>query len=49
MVEVGVLGEQFKADNGSLGLSEKPYWQSRDRGRSRPAQADRIVDDGKDG
>lgn len=28
VVEVSVWGEQFKSDNGLLGLSEKPYWHN---------------------
>jgi hypothetical protein len=47
LVEIGVFEEHFKADNGSLGLSEKPYWQG-----ATPAAVVRlkptvVVDDGK--
>ncbi|WP_327638901.1 hypothetical protein OHB24_11170 [Kribbella sp. NBC_00482] len=49
VVEVGVLGEQFKADNGSLGLSEKPYWQSETATAVVRLKPTVVVDDGKDG
>jgi hypothetical protein len=28
VIEIGVLGEQFVGDNGLLGATEEPYWQS---------------------
>ncbi|WP_410786834.1 hypothetical protein [Kribbella sp. C-35] len=49
MVEIGVLGEQFKADNGSLGLSETPYWQSETPAAVVRLKPTVVVDDGKNG
>lgn len=49
MIEIGVLGEQYKADNGSLGLSEKPYWQSETPAAVVRFKPTVVVDDGKDG
>lgn len=49
MVEIGVLGEEYKADNGSLGLSEKPYWQSETPKAVVRLKPTVVVDDGKDG
>jgi hypothetical protein len=28
VVEIGVLGEKYEADNGLLGISDKPYWHN---------------------
>jgi hypothetical protein len=49
MVEIGVLGEQYEADNGSLGLSEKPYWQHETPVAVVQLKPTVVVDDGKDG
>ncbi|TCC43491.1 hypothetical protein [Kribbella sindirgiensis] len=48
-VEIGVLGEQYKGDNGALGLQEKPYWQSETPVAVVRLKPTVVVDDGKDG
>jgi hypothetical protein len=47
LVEIGVFEEHFKADNGSLGLSEKPYWQGETPAAVVRLKPTVVVDDGK--
>ncbi|MGW6197588.1 hypothetical protein ACWF0M_15700 [Kribbella sp. NPDC055110] len=49
MVEIGVLGEEYKGDNGSLGLNEKPYWQGATPAAVVQLKPTVVVDDGKNG
>jgi hypothetical protein len=49
MVEVGVLGERYEGDNGSLGLNEKPYWQHETPAAVVQLKPTVVIDDGKNG